>query len=27
MELDEHKMMLLNEVVAFGHELESFIES
>ena len=27
MELDEHKMMLLNEVAAFGHELESFIQS
>jgi len=27
MELDEHKMMVLNEVAAFGHELESFIQS
>ena len=26
-ELDEHKMMLLNEVAAFGRELESFIQS
>ncbi len=27
MEQDEHKMMLLNEVAAFGRELESFIQS
>ena len=26
-ELDEHKVMLLNEVAAFGRELESFIQS
>ena len=27
MELDEHKMMLLDEVATFGRELESFIQS
>jgi exodeoxyribonuclease-1 len=27
MELDEHKMMLLDEVAAFGRELESFVQS